>query len=352
MTAVPQRPALAVLAVGLGLTGGLGLHRVLVGTTDRAWAATLTTVVRDARMSASGPVADLDVTLLTSEPTVEIVAARTSGRGIASSGRPVSLTPAPRAGSDGDQPPQLVRRRLTVPLACTGDPPPDAAQAQLTVALKTGSGARHEVSTTIPSTSSAQDDLCSQAVSALPLGWQHPATASAFTVDPTRPDTARLRVSGLPTGFDGVSTTVAQPLRVTALESDPRTGAMTVQLQASATCDDYLLPPPVSLSVSVTARNGDSTDHYVAVGAPLARWLVTQGLSHCTPEAPVPTAPTPSPLYRVAEVQPQDQAVRPTRTASAARRPSSAPATTMSAKKASQRNTPSGSVAYSTNALG
>ena len=117
MTAVRQRPALAVLAVGLGLTSGLGLHRVLVGTTDRAWAATLTTAVRDARMSASGPVADLDITLLTSESSVEIVAARTSGRGIASSGQLMSLTPAPRAGSDGDQPSQLVSRRRT---SCDG----------------------------------------------------------------------------------------------------------------------------------------------------------------------------------------------------------------------------------------
>jgi hypothetical protein len=101
VTAGLRRPPIAVLAVGLGLTGGLGLRHILVGVPDRAWVATPTVTVRDALMSTTGPVADLDVGLITCEPAVEIAAARATGRGIAMPDRLVSLT---------------------VPLPCAGDP--------------------------------------------------------------------------------------------------------------------------------------------------------------------------------------------------------------------------------------
>jgi len=273
---------LALAAALLGLATGAGVRYSLGGTAGRTWVASLEASVVDVQLDPAGAHAVVDVTLLTSEPSVTVTRGFATGAGIARGDRQVPLTLVPRPDADRRSP--LVQQtRVTMPLHCDDTATTTAEPGRITLAVTTTSGARHEVSGPTGSGLNTPPDLCSFAAGVLPAGWEQPVAVGSFTPDPADPRTARLTVSGFAPGSQVVASfaTTSPFADLFTVEQPDSRGTVVVTVHLTDGCQDDGAPLPVGLTLSVATTPGSRTYHYAGVGAPMARWILDYRTTRC-----------------------------------------------------------------------
>ena len=265
--------ALALTAV-VGLAAGTLLHNLTSPAPAEPPEAALHVTVADARLdlATTVPLAVLDVSLVTARADVQVVSAAVAGVGVA--GPAVVADPGPSLARGTDPGGHLARLRVLVPLHCSDADLADVSVPALTLQLGHGATGGTTGVTADPTDWVLPGGLCQAVYQLLPQGWQHPAVVDSFTVDPARPETATVVVSGLPAGDPVV--TIAPFRFPVQTYAEPRldgTATITLSIQGCPT-------GPSSFPAGFALIAG-SNYRYLPVGLAMSRWQLDFQRTHC-----------------------------------------------------------------------
>jgi hypothetical protein len=254
----------ATAAVGLGL--GTALHAVTSPPPAPPPTATLHVSAVDAQLdlATAAPRLLLDVSLVTAQPGVHVVAATVTGAGV--SGPATLAEPSPaRARATTEEGGHLSRVGVWVPLSCSDADLADVSTPTLTLQLGLGAGAGTVAVTAAPGDWLLPSGLCQWAYESLPQGWQHPAVAASFTVDANEPRQAVVVVTGLPINDPVVTLAPFRfPVQTQAEARTDGTATITLLIDGCPAT-----PQPALTGFSLIAG---STHRYVPVGLAMSRW--------------------------------------------------------------------------------
>jgi hypothetical protein len=269
---VPGRLVVALVATSaVGLSLGTALHALTGPTAAQPPAATLHVSAVDAQLdlATAAPRVLLDVSLVTAQSGVRVLTATVSGVGV--SGPAVLAEPSPSLAratvEDGGH---LTRVGVWVPLQCSDADLADVSIPALTLQLGLDDKATGTRADPVGVSAESGDwllprGLCQWAYEALPQGWQHPAVAASFTVNPNEPKQATVVVTGLPVGNQAVA---LAPFRFPVQSQ--------VQARTDGTATVVLLlegcpatAQPVLTGFSLIAG---VVHQYVPVGLTISRW--------------------------------------------------------------------------------